>query len=132
MSFMPYIHFDGQCAQAMAFYMQVFGGTDLQTMLYSDAPPDSGIPPSDLIMHSQFNALGGVLMASDAPPGMGGPQQSVSIMVAPPSVDAAHKVFDALSEGGKVIMPFGPTFWSPGFGMTEDRFGTHWIIGAAA
>lgn len=132
MSFMPYIHFDGHCAQAMAFYMQVFGGTDLQLMTYADAPPDSGMPPSDRIMHAQFNAMGGVLMASDFPQGQGEPQKAVSIMVAPPSLDAARQVFEALSEGGTVVMPFGPTFWSPGFGMAQDRFGTHWIIGAAA
>ena len=38
------------------------------------------------------------------------------------------RVFDALSEGGKVTMPFNATFWSPGFGMFIDRFGTPWMV----
>ena len=25
-------------------------------------------------------------------------------------------------------MPFQPSFWADGFGMVDDRFGTHWIV----
>ena len=25
-------------------------------------------------------------------------------------------------------MPFAATFWSPGFGMVKDRFGTPWMV----
>jgi len=32
----------------------------------------------------------------------------------------------------KVMMPFQKTFWSPGFGMTVDRFGVPWMIGTEA
>ena len=34
------------------------------------------------------------------------------------------------SEGGAEIMGFQPTFWSDGFGMVKDRFGTHWMVSA--
>jgi PhnB protein len=54
----------------------------------------------------------------------------MSIMQTLPSVEDAHRAFDRLMEGGAIIQPFGPTFWSPGFGMGRDRFGTHWIISA--
>lgn len=130
MAFMPYIHFSGNCAEAMAFYVEVFGGTDLQLMRYSEAPPGGGMPPSDTIMHAQFSVGGAILMASDFPPGMGEKQQAMSVMIDPATVAEARRVYDRLAEGGDVIMPFGPTFWSPGFGMMRDRFGTHWIIGA--
>lgn len=40
----------------------------------------------------------------------------------------AAPVFDALSEGGKVIMPLHKTFWAESFGMLTDRFGTPWIV----
>ncbi len=33
-----------------------------------------------------------------------------------------------LAGGGAEAMPFGPVFWSHGFGMLKDRFGTHWMI----
>ncbi|HEX9858363.1 MAG TPA: VOC family protein, partial [Paracoccaceae bacterium] len=106
MSFTPYIHFDGTCEKAMTFYAQVFGGTDLQLMRYTDAPEGSGMPASDRIMHSQFNANGGALMASDFPPGMGGePQAALSVMVAPATVAEAKRINDTLGQGGSVIMP---------------------------
>ena len=38
------------------------------------------------------------------------------------------KVFDALSEGGKVTMPLGKTFFSPAFGMVADKFGVSWMV----
>ena len=25
-------------------------------------------------------------------------------------------------------MPWGATFFAPGFGMVRDRFGTHWMV----
>ena len=37
MAFVPYIHFQGQCREAMAFYADVFGGT-LEVMTYAEAP----------------------------------------------------------------------------------------------
>lgn len=131
MAFMPYLHFEGTCAAAMAFYADLFGATDLQLMSYSEAPPGSG--PSfdtDRIMHAQFSAGGSVMMASDFPPGWGEAQKAVSVMIDPATVAEAQDKFNRLLDGGAVIMPFGPTFWSPGFGMVKDRFGTHWIIGA--
>lgn len=134
MSFDPYIHFQGNCRDAMAAYQVVFGGT-LDLMPYAAAPDwPAGTPEamktSDLVMHGTLRLPGGrMLMASDFPPGMGGdPQQAVSISHEAASMDAARAVFDALADGGAVIMPLGPTFWSDGFGMLKDRFGTHWMI----
>jgi PhnB protein len=129
MAFMPYIHFSGTCAEAMAFYADIFGGTDMMMMRYDESPTETGMPKSDRIMHAQFNAGAATLMASDYPPGMGEPQQAMSVMIDPATLAEGQRVFDRLCDGGAVVMPFGPTFWSPGFGMVKDRFGTHWIIG---
>jgi PhnB protein len=129
---MPYIHFQGQCAEALAFYATVFGGTNLQTMRYADGPE---APPawkdSTRIMHGQVTLGDGTLMASDYPPGVeGDPQKGFSVMQSAPDVATAKAAFDQLATGGTVIDAFKPTFFSPGFGMVKDRFGTHWIISA--
>lgn len=126
----PYIHFRGQCAEALVFYADVFGGTDLQLMRYADAPdmPDAMKDPTRVI-HGQLTLGSGTLMASDYPPGMeGAAQAAVSIMQGVVSVAAGHEVFAKLAEGGTVIQAFGPSFFSSGFGMVTDRFGTHWMI----
>lgn len=129
---MPYIHFQGQCAEALTFYAQVFGGTDLQLMRYGEAPEAvAEWKASSRIMHGQVSLFGGTLMASDYPPGTeGDPQKGFSVMQTAPDAARARRVFDRLAAGGAVINPFGPTFFSPGFGMVRDRFGTHWIISA--
>jgi len=131
MTFMPYIHFEGTCAEAMTFYANLFGATDLQLMRYNEAPGGQALP-SDRVMHAQFSAQGGVLMASDFPPGSGDAQAGMSVMTTPATFDEGRRIHDALAKDGAEIVPFGPSFFSPGFGMVKDRFGTHWIIGVAA
>ena len=41
---------------------------------------------------------------------------------------SAERIFAALSTGGTVTMPFGPTFWASAFGMCVDRFGIGWMV----
>jgi PhnB protein len=126
----PYLHFQGQCAEAMTFYRDVLGGTDLQIMHYSEAP---GAPASDRVIHAQVTLGGSTLMASDYPDGVPGDRQAaVSVMHSAGQLDAARAVFDRLAEGGAVEQPFAPSFFAPGFGMVRDRFGTHWMIVADA
>jgi PhnB protein len=129
MSFMPYLHFGGSCAEAMTFYAGLFGAGDLQMLRYGETNDGSGQATSDRIMHSQFSHGGQTLMASDMPPGMEGVHaQGFSVMKATDSVAEARRVFAALAEGGGVIIALEKTFWSPAFGMVRDRFGTPWII----
>jgi PhnB protein len=130
MSFDPYIHFQGSCREAMTAYQAIFGG-DLQMMPYSAAPEGTGMPPSDRIMHAALTVGGRMLLASDFPPGFeGDPQKAMSVSHIAASDAEARRVFAALGQGGAVIMDYAPTFWSDGFGMLKDRFGTHWMISA--
>jgi len=126
------IHFQSQCATAMAFYAQVFGGTDLQLMGHADGP---GAPEawkaSPRVMHAQVTIRDGTQMASDYPPGTtGNDQRGFSVMQSAPDVVSAHRVFGALCDQGTVIDPIKSSFISPAFGMVQDRFGTRWIIPA--
>jgi PhnB protein len=131
MAFVPYIHFRGNCAEAMRFYADVFGAEPPVLMRYSEAPQNEGMPASDGVMHAELTLGSGKLMASDYPSGMPGDEQkAVSVMHPVADPGAGQRIFDRLAEGGQVVMPFGPTFWSRGFGMVRDRFGTHWMIAA--
>jgi len=60
-----YIHFDGNCREAMHFYQKCFG-TEIQL---TPIPDNSGKPsgdPAAKIMHSQLSRNGQpILMASD-------------------------------------------------------------------
>lgn len=129
MSLSPYLHFDGTCEQALRFYAAVFGDPSPQFMAYDqmpDAPPNGA---AGRILHGQVVVAGGLLLASDAPPGMqADPQAGVSISADLPDEARARAAFDRLAEGGEILMPFEATFFSPGFGMVKDRFGTHWMV----
>lgn len=131
MSFDPYIHFQGNCREAMEAYRDIFGGT-LEVMGYDqmpEAPPE--MKGSPLVMHSTLRVGGRGLMASDFPPGhAGAPQAAVTISHEAASDAEARRLFAALAEGGSVMMEYQPTFWSDGFGMLTDRFGTSWMISA--
>lgn len=126
----PYVHFRGDCAEALKFYEAVFGGSGLQMLPYSQMPGGDPRPGAEgRIMHGQLTIGDGVLMASDFPPDVAGDAQAgMSIMQVAPDAATADSWFARLAAGGAVIHPFGPTFFSPAFGMVKDRFGTHWII----
>jgi PhnB protein len=127
----PYLAFDGNCAEAMRFYARALGGK-LDMLTFGQSPMAEQTPEGarNQIMHARL-ALeeNGSLYAGDSPPGM--PYQGihgVSITLNYDSVAQADQVFNALSVGGKVTMPFGPTFWAKRFGMVIDRFGCPWIV----
>ena len=130
----PYLHFQGHCAEALALYADIFGATDLQLMRYADAPDvDDTLRDPTRIIHGQLTLPDGVLMASDYPPGMtGDPQAAVSIMQVTDTLSEGRRIFAALAAGGAVVQDFGSTSFSRGFGMLRDRYGTHWMISVAA
>ena len=128
-----YLFFGGNCEEAMRFYERTLGGK-LQTLLtYGDSPvPDQQActaSQKDRIMHACLVLDGRMLMASDVPPGMYQPKAGFAVSLNYTTADEARPVFDKLSEGGQVMMPFGKTFWADGFGMVSDRFGTPWMVG---
>jgi PhnB protein len=130
----PYLTFNGNCGEAFRFYEKVLGGKIEMMMTYDQAPPEAGTvsPGSEKrIMHVRLSVGGQIIMGSDAPPQHFTPMGGFSVSLAPDSRDKAEKTFKALSEGGKVMMPFQKTFWAEGFGMVVDRFGTPWMVNYA-
>lgn len=130
-----YLFFDGDCAQAVRFYERVLGAKLQMMMTYGESPEPENCPAGskDRIMHASLLLDGRTLMASDVPadqptPGMSGFALSLNYS----TVDEARKTFDALADGGKVMMPMGKTFWAEAFGMLTDRFGTPWMVGGGA
>ena len=126
----PYLFYNGNCEAAFKYYEKVLGAKIELMLTHEAAPADMPRPPAweKKIMHGRISVDGGVLMASDAPPGHFHQPQgySVSLTVGDPA-DAERK-FKALSEGGNVNMPFGKTFFSRGFGMCVDQFGIPWMV----
>jgi hypothetical protein len=53
---------------------------------------------------------------------------AVSVTHTTADLTEARRVPDRLLAGGTEVMAFGPTFWSEGFGMLKDKFGTHRMV----
>lgn len=127
----PYLSFNGNCSEAFDFYAKVFGGKVVMMMTYGETPAAEHVSPAarGKIMHGRLVVGDQVLMGSDATPerpyeGIKG--LSVAIQMASPP--DAERIFAGLSEGGKVTMPIGETFWAARFGMCIDKFGVPWMV----
>ncbi len=133
-----YLSFPRTTEQAFAFYKSVFKTEYMGPVArFGDMPADAGCPPvgddvKNLVLHVALPILGGhVLMATDAVESMGQeckPGNNVSINLQPDTRAEAKRLFDALSEGGKIDMPLQDMFWGDYFGAFVDRFGTQWMV----
>ncbi|HET8654046.1 MAG TPA: VOC family protein [Longimicrobiaceae bacterium] len=130
MQVMPYLNFDGQCAEAFRFYEQVLGGRIDVMQTHGESPIACEVPSDwhERILHARLVAGDLVLLGSDTPPGYHERPRGlyIALMVDDPS--DAERIFHALAQGGKVTMPLERSFWAERFGMLVDRFGTPWMV----
>ncbi len=126
----PYLNFNGQCSEAFKFYEEVLGGKITFMMTWGDAPPNEHFPAElhNLIMHATLSVGDQTLMGADSPPDRYEKPQGLTVSIHIKDMAEGHRIFNALSANGIVQMPFQKTFWSPGFGMCTDRFGTPWMV----
>ena len=128
----PYLFFGGRCEEALEFYRTAIGAEVEAVMRFADSPEP--MPPEMLapgfenkVMHSCFRVGGTAIMASDGcEPDSNFAGFSLALSVATEAED--ERAFAALAEGGSVTMPLAKTFWSPLFGMVNDRFGIAWMV----
>lgn len=131
----PYLNFDGNAKEAFDFYRSVFGGEFMAAFAFREFGGEAmGVSEAELdrIAHIAL-PLGGdnILMASDIAPSLGHSLtvgNNVYIALEAESGDEADRLFDALSEGGRVEMPVQKTQWAEKYGICADRFGVQWMV----
>ena len=133
MEIAPYLIFNGNCAEAFKFYAQCLGGKIDGMQTYGESPAKEHVPAAlhNRVIHVRMTVGKEVLMGSDAPSDHFETPQGTSVSITVPAAAEAERIFKALADRGKVTMPFEKTFWSPGFGMTVDRFGSPWMVNTA-
>lgn len=129
----PYLFFNGRCEEAIELYRKALGAEVQLMMRYRESPepPKPGmLPPGfeNKIMHASLGIGQNRLMLSDGCSTEKVDFNGFSLSVSVATEAEADRIFAALSEGGKVCMPLAKTFWSPRFGMVEDRFGVSWMV----
>ncbi|MDR7307297.1 VOC family protein [Rhodoferax saidenbachensis] len=129
----PYVFFNGRCEEAIAFYQQALGAEVTFQMRMNEAPdppPPGSIPPGfeNKIMHANLRIGDTSLMVSDGNSDMQTSFKGFTLSLGVADAAEAERTFHALAQGGTVKMPLGKTFWSPAFGMLEDKFGVGWMV----
>lgn len=130
MQIAAYLNFPGSCREAFQFYAKSLGGTLGEIHTFGNSPMKDQMPPDwhDKVMHVAMTLGNDVLMGSDAAPQYYKTPQGFAVSITLASPEEGRRIFDALSQGGTVTMPFAKTFWSDGFGALVDRFGQPWMV----
>lgn len=128
---LPYLLFDGSCAEALRFYERVLQGRIETLSTVGESPMAAQFPASSAqrVIHARLDIAGCVLMASDwlaaAPyPGIRG----AFMMLRYPYPRAAALAFQALAEGGQVQELLHATPFARTYGTLTDRFGVPWQV----
>ena len=129
MSFSPLVMFDGDCEEAFLFYQRVFDGS-LRLLRYSEAPllEQPAVALNNKIMMAQLTVDGQELLGCDTSETMHQPQQGMLVSWQGETEAQVQEIFALLSEGGMIRKPLDYTFWTPLYGVVEDRFGMVWML----
>lgn len=134
-SMTPYLFFNGRCDEAIEFYKTALDARVDFLMRFNESPepvPSEQLPPdfANKVCHASITVRGVPMFVSDGcstEPNFAG----FRISIAELTEDQARATFAALSEGGTIDIPIGPTFWSKCYGMLTDQFGLPWMVSVA-
>ncbi|SNY37678.1 VOC family protein [Paractinoplanes atraurantiacus] len=140
-----HLNFRGDARAALEFYQSVFGG-HLTVVAYRDFGMPDGLPDADKVVFGQVTADNGFsVMAYDvpsqaapaAPLGATTRENGVTltgerffVAVTGDTPEEVGALWDKLADGAGIVEKYGPSPFSPGFGMLTDRFGVTWILQA--
>ena len=129
----PYLNFNGKTEEAFNFYKSVLGGEFLMLQRFRDTPFGDKMPEDDKdkVMHVALPIGENILMGTDTIESIGQQLTSgnnFSLSLETESMEEADRLFNALSQGGRVEMPLQKTFWDAYYGMFTDKFGIQWMI----
>lgn len=133
MQVQPYLFFEGRAEEAIEFYRNTLGAEVSMLMRFKEnpEPPQPGmVPPGseNKVMHSNVRIGNTTVMISDGRCSGRTNFQGFALSLDARDAAEAERLFAALTDGGHVRMPLAKTFFSPKFGMVEDRFGVLWMV----
>jgi len=112
----PCIWFNNNAQEAADFYCTLFNDARLL-----ESNP----------MVARFSAGGISFMLLNGGPKYA-PTSAVSYFVYCEAETEINRLYDALKEGGKILMPLDKYDWSPRYAWIEDRFGVNWQLDVEA
>ena len=130
MPIQPYLSFNGRCEEAIDFYRKALGAEVSMMLRFKQSPDQSMISPenAEKIMHADLKIGDGVMLMSDGMCTGTTKFEGIALSFTVADEAEAQRRFNALADGGEVRMPLAKTFFSPSFGMLQDKFGVGWMI----
>jgi predicted 3-demethylubiquinone-9 3-methyltransferase (glyoxalase superfamily) len=124
----PCLWFDNQAASAAEFYVATFPrGRVTATSRYPESFDAPGGQPRGSVLTVEFEVAGQRFTALN-----GGPMltlnPSISFFVFVDTPAEADRLFAAVADGGKTLMPIDAYPWSERYGWAQDRFGVSWQV----
>jgi PhnB protein len=130
-SVQPYLVFNGRCEEAIEFYRKTISAEVEMLLRFKDMPEPGMCSPGheEKVMHATLKVGATQFFASDGRcEEKSGGFNGFSLSLGAADEAAAKTFFNALADGGQVVMPLTKTFFSPCFGMVADRFGVSWMV----
>lgn len=122
----PFLMFGGQAEEAMNFYTRLFENSKILRIARYGAN-EAG--REGTVYQAAFSLGGREFLCIDSPVAHGFSfTPAISLFVATSDEAAIEHYFQALSEGGQVLMPLGAYPFSKKFGWVQDRFGVSWQL----
>jgi len=127
----PYLYFKGDCESALKFYEACGLGRIREIRRYAGTPmaERDGGGWRDKVLHSLFEGPDLRLFASDGPDSE--PMKGSAILIEDDDPALCETLFDALSAGGRVTVPFKRQFWGDHYGIFTDKFGVQWAMNSS-
>lgn len=126
----PYIHFEGNCEEALNFYADILNGKVEVQSRYDNPAMNAPEAYRNKVLHGRLHFSELAIYASDVFPGQKAQKSSgdVYLSLTFPDETAAQQAFDRLAEGGKVGVPFAKQFWGSWHGNLVDKYGIAWMM----
>lgn len=129
-----HLNFRGDAREALGFYRDVTGGK-LSMFTYEDAGRVTDPAEAEQVVWGQVTAPGGFhVMAFDVPAARPFDRGVASFFVSVrgQTVEEVEALWKGLADGATIVEDFGPSGWSPAYGMLTDRFGVTWVLDVEA
>ena len=124
----PNLWFDTEAGEAVEFYTSFFKDSKIHSQTqYSEAGQEIHQKEPGSVMTVAFELEGYQLLALN-----GGPHfkfnSSISLFVVCDNEEEINRLWNALFEGGEVLLPLDSYDWSERYGWLQDRYGLNWQL----
>jgi len=124
----PHLFFNGQCLEAINFYMDIFKGEIETFEKYKDGPIQVNKADENKIMFAEFSFPGGSFFASDDLNDTSKINSNIVLTIQMKNEEELPILFDKLAKNGSILTAATPSFLGETTAEVIDQFGIRWRL----